>query len=120
MTSARTTASTDYILTGFGFPAPVISSSTSTCSGVSASVSVSLFRCARILSTSSAPSHFEITTVATPLPIKLVSARGFGHEAVDTRNQCNGGNGDRADSSERRGKDNKARASHASSALRCQ
>src|SRR5262249_35438224 len=62
-------------VTGLGGPAALISSSTRTCSGVSASASVSWFRCDRILFMSSAPSQRETTTVAPPLPIRLVRAR---------------------------------------------
>src|SRR5262249_13409565 len=56
-----------YVVIGRTGPAWSMSSSTTTFSGVSASASVSLLRCACIRSTSSAPSHLETTTVATPL-----------------------------------------------------
>src|SRR5262249_44703 len=62
-------------VTGLGGPAALTSSSTRTCSGVSASASVSWFRWGCIFFMSSAPSQRDTTTVATPLPIRLVRAR---------------------------------------------
>src|SRR5262249_39236382 len=44
-------------------------------SGASASNSVSCSRCSRSRFSSRASSHFDTTTVATPLPMRLVSAR---------------------------------------------
>src|SRR5262249_15756422 len=47
----------------------------STFSGASASKSVSRSRCSRIRCSSSEYSHFDTTMVATPFPMRLVSAR---------------------------------------------
>ncbi len=94
--------------------------STSTCSGVSASASVSLFRCAFILLTSSAPSHRDTTTVATPLPTRLVSARASDMKRSTPRMSAIDGDRNRADGRKRRGQHDEAAAGHAGSALRGQ
>ena len=100
-------------------PAPACAPrpASSTASGSSASASVSLLSCLCMRFMSTSPVHLPTTTVATPLPIRLVSARASRHEAVDAQDQRQPGHRHAADRDERRGQHDEAAAGDAGRAL---
>ena len=109
-----------HVVTGLGGPAALISSSTSTCSGVSASASVSLLRCALhpldVERAFPARDHDRRDAVAD----EVGERARFRHEAVDAEDQRHAGDRDRADRRQRRGQRDEARAGDAGGALRGQ